>query len=315
MSAPRSILGCALALSLTLGARQASAQDDPPAKPAPAVAPSGTPTFADIKKPTLVWRWQTFQPWEYGATGAFAALSVLPLIIPLDQGRWTAENAFDNGARDALRPGTRDGRRRAGDASDVLVAVGINHLLFDSMVVAWNVHGRTSVAWQMLLIDVETLAFARALTSIVKTAVGRQRPYVQDCETDPEISDLEECEGSDRYRSFFSGHTSTAFATAGLTCVHHANLPLYGGGLGDGLACVGSLATASAVGVLRVMADDHNATDVLAGAAVGLASGIGLPWLLHYRLPQFEAGDVARGAGVSVRLVPSPTGGALTGEF
>ncbi len=313
MSAPRLSLTCALALGVALTAQRAGAQDDPP--PGPRVSAGGTPTFADIPRPTLVWEWQTFQPWEYGATGAFAALSVLPLIVPIDEGRWTAKNELDSSVRDALRPETRLGRRRAGDASDVLVAVGINHLLFDTMVVAWNVHGRGSVAWQMLLIDVETMAFARALTSIVKTAVGRERPYVEDCATDPELANLDECQGSDRFRSFFSGHTSTAFATAGLTCIHHANLPLYGGGIGDGLACAGSLATASAVGVLRIMADDHNATDVLAGALVGAASGIGLPWLLHYRLPQADVGDAAAGAGMSIRLVPAPTGGAIVGEF
>jgi membrane-associated phospholipid phosphatase len=38
-----------------------------------------------------------------------------------------------------------------------------------------------------------------------------------------------------------------------------------------------------ATAVTRIMADRHYATDGLVGAAIGFASGYGVPWLLHYR--------------------------------
>jgi membrane-associated phospholipid phosphatase len=69
-------------------------------------------------------------------------------------------------------------------------------------------------------------------------------------------------DGSDR-QSFPSGHTSVSFAAAASLEKHYgwrAGLP--------------ALAVASFVGVARVRADRHYVHDVLAGAAIGTASGL-----------------------------------------
>lgn len=47
-------------------------------------------------------------------------------------------------------------------------------------------------------------------------------------------------------------------------------------------ACATTLVAASATGVLRVVADKHWASDVLVGSAVGTATGLLFPLLLHY---------------------------------
>jgi membrane-associated phospholipid phosphatase len=60
------------------------------------------------------------------------------------------------------------------------------------------------------------------------------------------------------------------------------------------------LAGAATTGYLRVAADAHWATDVLAGAAFGAAVGVAVP-LLH-RVPD-------------VRLVPAPGGVAVLGRW
>jgi membrane-associated phospholipid phosphatase len=97
-------------------------------------------------------------------------------------------------------------------------------------------------------------------------------------------------------------------------CSHHAHLPLYGGGAPDVLACAASFAAAATVGTLRVVSDQHFTTDVLTGAAVGTLTGLGLPWLLHYR--GGATPDVsARPAGATVGFVPAPLGGAIVGVF
>ena len=62
---------------------------------------------------------------------------------------------------------------------------------------------------------------------------------------------------------------------------HHTELGLLGEG-GDAAMCATGLAMASTVGLLRILADRHYASDVIMGAAVGLVSGWLVPWLLHY---------------------------------
>jgi membrane-associated phospholipid phosphatase len=61
------------------------------------------------------------------------------------------------------------------------------------------------------------------------------------------------------------------------------NLPLYGGGPFDIMACAAAAALAVTTGVARIVNDRHWATDVTAGLLIGGLAGYGLPALLHYR--------------------------------
>ena len=281
--------------------------------------PAARAVGADRPDRRVAWRWQPVQTWEYVMAGGFAGATLGSLFIPVGQGRWTGVNGFDDQVGSALLPDDREGRRAAADASDVLLALEINHMLFDALVVGWAMHGQGGVAYQMSAVNMETMAVSVGLTNLVKSIAARERPYGRQCASDPVLRRSGDCEGRERYLSFFSGHSSAAFTVAGLTCMHHAHLPLYGGGARDGLACVSSLAAASAVGVLRVSAEDHYPSDVLAGAALGTAVGLGVPWLLHYRLPasrRTTGSDADREPNeVSIRFLPAPTGGALVGEF
>ena len=54
-------------------------------------------------------------------------------------------------------------------------------------------------------------------------------------------------------------------------------------------------ALATVTGYLRIAADKHYFSDVLVGAVVGSAIGIGVPLLFHGR-ERFEAGTTANGA-------------------
>ena len=66
-------------------------------------------------------------------------------------------------------------------------------------------------------------------------------------------------------KSFFSGHTSAAFAGAGVMCQEEPK------------ACLPSLLVASSVGYLRLAADRHWMSDVVVGAFVGFSGGAYLP--------------------------------------
>lgn len=227
-------------------------------------------------------RWRQVAVWEYVAAGAFALGAISSTAIP-GVPRWVAPNQLDETVRDALRADTPRGRSDAGHISDLMLTLLVNHRLVDDLFVTWWAYGAGSVALQMTLIDIETLAFSAGVNSLIAGAVGRQRPSVIDgCKTADE-RDTSDCTSSDRYRSFFSGHTTAAFTLAGLTCIHHANVPLYGHPLADALACLGGMAAATTTGAMRIVADRHYITDVLVGAAFGTAAGVTLPWLLHYR--------------------------------
>lgn len=135
------------------------------------------------------------------------------------------------------------------------------------------------------LLIVQAVSIATVLEEGVKYAAGRLRPYAWYGQLPP---------GRDRNLSFYSGHTSFAFATAAAagTIFELRGYPGASAALGLGLAA------ATAVGYLRMAADQHYFTDVLAGAAVGGAVGFLVPWLFHR--PRAEAprpGDVLPAPG------------------
>lgn len=258
--------------------------------------------------------WTRFRTGNYVATGLFTMSAFASLAIPPSAGRWSAVSGFDSAARSTLRIGSPRYRAFARDASDLLLTLTLNHVAADALLVTWWWHGRGSVAWELAMIDAEALALNASLNGLVSALTSRERPYRAEC-AGPEEQWHRDCRSSKRYRSFFSGHSSTAFTAAGLVCSHHAHLPLYGGGAADTLACGASLVAAAAVATLRVSSDQHFATDVLTGAAVGTLTGLGVPWLLHYRRGAASTAGGRRADGVSIRFAPAPLGGYVLGSF
>jgi membrane-associated phospholipid phosphatase len=188
---------------------------------------------------------------------------------------------FDNAIRDALVLDSRSARKTAASWSNMpYYALLAYPLLVDTALVTWGVHGAGDVALEMLAMDLEAYAVAGGI-ALTFQKLGRVRPAEKGCRTDPDYSP--KCDNPTALnQSFMSGHTAIAFTGAGLTCAHHRNLPLYGGGVPDVSICVLALAAASATGVLRVMSDNHYASDVLLGVGLGVLSGYALPEWLHY---------------------------------
>jgi len=123
------------------------------------------------------------------------------------------------------------------------------------------------------------------LTRTTQYAVGRSRPALPECEKDPQYSKVCSPDYHGRTASFLSGHTSLPFALAAVDCSHHMALGLYGTRAADVAACVVLFAGASTTGMLRIVADQHWATDVAAGALLGTGLGYAIPWGLHYTRP------------------------------
>lgn len=226
--------------------------------------------------------WSGFRLVNYLTTGA-AGLGIIAAQLALPKptvARWQGAILLDGATRSAMMNGDFEGRRTIGNVSDMFL-YGMIAMPFIDAGIALAVHGDPEVAAQMFAINAQSMAITVLITEITKRVIGRERPYGDRC--DPTTSNGE-CSSGSRYESFLSGHTSMAFTAAGLMCAHHENLPLYGGGVADRMACYGALGAAAAVGAMRIMADRHYLSDVLAGAALGLISGYVLPKFLHYEL-------------------------------
>lgn len=108
-----------------------------------------------------------------------------------------------------------------------------------------NVEGRST--WgEMLVADAFSVAITSALSNSLKVIVGRTRP--------------------DSYatNSFPSGHTAVAFMTATMLHYEYGHL--------SPLVSLSAYATATAVGVSRVLNDRHWVSDVAFGAGIGVLS-------------------------------------------
>jgi membrane-associated phospholipid phosphatase len=242
----------------------------------------------------LAWQpsWSRFSTVDYVISGALAvSLATAEIAIPTPKTNFRGGILFDDAVRDALRINTAGGRAAAGKVSDILVATLIGYpLIIDSLLLTGVASKQWDTAWQMFAIDSEAFLMSTLLTAITKDAAGRARPYTESCGSST-------CGGRARNQSFFSGHSAAAFTGAGLICAHHEALPLFEGRGMDEAACVTALGLASATAVLRIAADEHYATDVLVGSAVGLLAGYVLPKLLFYRNGDHAESQIAFGPG------------------
>jgi membrane-associated phospholipid phosphatase len=157
--------------------------------------------------------------------------------------------------------------------------------LLNSVFSAWH-EGEPSAIWEDSLVLLEVAAVSSDINWISKDAVARRRPNVTG-----------DVHGASN-RSFFSGHTSIAFALAtGAGTVS----TMRGYRSAPWVWAVG-MTLAAGVGYLRLAGDAHWFTDVAAGAAMGSLSGFAVPWFFH---------RVRRPRDAELALVPAPGGVAL----
>lgn len=214
--------------------------------------------------------WNRIGPVEAGIIGLVGVgILVNEYVVPTPATpRWTEPILFDDDARSFLRASSPGGRSRAGTASDVgYIGLSTYAVAVEAGLVTWIGHGKSDAALQLALVNLEALAINGFLSRLTQRAVARRRP-----DFTPTSSDN---------TSFYSGHASTAFTVASSLCVQHSRLRIYGS-TADDLVCPLALAVAATTGVLRIVADRHYASDVLAGAAVGTAIGATVS-LLHLR--------------------------------
>lgn len=221
---------------------------------------------------------------------------------------WCESNGFDEGARGIFR---MSNPRPPAAVSHVL-SIGVAPLGgFAGLLVPALQADRGSYAWKDGWIMINAFLLTTGLTDGTKKLFGRQRPaFHHGKEGETEASgEKGKREGN---LSFFSGDTAWAFtfasSAATLAYLHGYKTAPY--------LAVGGGVVATAAGVLRMSADMHWATDVMTGAFVGSAVGIGLPLLLHRRVPAEIPPASQVSSGVQVTSVTGGvTGVSLGGTF
>lgn len=221
--------------------------------------------------------WPKFRVSEYVVTGlaTAGAAANFYLVPPPKSSSWRGPILFDAGAERSLAIHSEARINQAKKLSDILVFPLIGYSMLDGPITTGWVGGNRETAIQLALINAQTFAVNEMLNLSISNTLARRRPKGALC--DPGSKYDPHC-----VKSFWSGHAANAFAAASLVCVQHGALDLYGA-TADAVSCGTSLAVASAVGVLRIASNDHYASDVIVGAAVGAATGYLMPKFMHFR--------------------------------
>jgi membrane-associated phospholipid phosphatase len=259
-------------------------------------------------------RWHKFGTENYVLTGVGFAAGLGAYFVPPSKTPWQKQNSFDEWGRRTFGAATYEASRTAQDVSDVLLSLNVAYpLLVDALIVSYWYRRSPEVATQIGLISLEAMAVGSMLQGPTAAFASRERPYGRECgKSIP--ANLDDCESRDRYRSYFSGHTTIAFASATVTCSHHARHDLFGDELADGIACGAAVTSAATVGAMRIAGNKHYITDVATGAAVGTLSGLAVPWLLHYG-PLARVATPVANSSIRLTLLPLPGGIAAGGTF
>jgi membrane-associated phospholipid phosphatase len=202
------------------------------------------------------------------ALASAVALGILkPELAPL-QCRFCAPNALD----DSIQRGVVWRDPQAADTwSSIVGNVVLPVALLGYGLGSAYAAGDLGAGAVDALLIVEAVSLATVLEEITKYATGRLRPYAWYGHESPHAG------AYDQNLSFYSGHTSFAFASAASA----GTIFMMRGYPGAPVVLGVGLAAAAAVGYLRMAADMHYFTDVLAGAAVGGLVGFAVPWFFH----------------------------------
>jgi membrane-associated phospholipid phosphatase len=206
--------------------------------------------------------------------------------------RFCGTNALDAWARSRL---VASDERPFRLTSDLLAFVVLPAGVAAHQLLAGRAAGDIGAGARDVLFVAEAGSAALALNQVVKLAVGRQRPFVRY----GNYENPDRGHEADDNLSFYSGHTTAAFATAAAAGTIST---LRGYRSAPWVWAVG-MTLATAVGYTRIASDRHYLTDVLVGAATGAGLGVGLPLWLHGREDHPGAGG-ARAAGATVMPLP-----------
>jgi len=227
-------------------------------------------------------------PYEFGAGGwasASAGLALTSLGYFLSEGAdpITREeirtlspervNPFDRSATGNWSP-------EWADRSDAfrMGAIGAGLLVFGVEASRAATDGRSDDAMKLVAMFSEVVLLTAGTTYVTKVLAGRRRPFLFNQSLSVEERYRIASTGADKpAASFFSGHSSGAFAAA--TFASTVFQDIHGRSAWSGLVWGSTLSLASLTAYARVKAGAHYPSDVIVGALVGAGIGYLVPRL------------------------------------
>jgi membrane-associated phospholipid phosphatase len=205
---------------------------------------------------------------------------------------------FDASARSFFRAHDPNTRLAVADTSWIFWGLDVVYPLMTDVPYAWARYG-PDVARDLFWQDATALTVASSVDMALRDTVGRARPNDSDCLA---AGGGSKCLDPESVRSFPSGHFVETTTGASLICTQHLYLKLYGAPW-DAVTCGTAMTAAAAVGVMRLVADDHWATDVIGSGAMGVLFGWAIPYLMHLR---WHTPRRTGGAEPQLMVMPTP---------
>ena len=233
---------------------------------------------------------KTLFTWRDAAlAGGFTVLTVA--MFPIDQ----------SVARRLQNPNTQANRFFKNASTDVQYMASPGSIIIGVGMYGVGKLGHWREVADLGLHGTEAVAFASAITAVVKDLAGRARPFVS-VDTNAHDFKLGRGFGNGGFQSFPSGHSTAAFAAASVVTSesqrwwpHETWLVapvMYGG--------------ASLVALSRMYNNKHWASDVVLGAGIGTFSGIKVVRYTHGHPHNF----IDR-ALLGLNVAPAPGGASL----
>jgi len=173
---------------------------------------------------------------------------------------------------------------RALDASDVGSAAAMAY----PMAVAFACQppgARIGGTLRRSVVYLESFLVATGVSMIIKNSTDRPRPYTYVPADRRPGGSAYDVAASEAFESMPSSHASSSFCGAAFAMTDHLlSRPQAGWAERAGVGFAGGL-LAGMTATLRVSAGKHFPSDVLAGGAIGFASGVTVPLAHHYLAP------------------------------
>jgi membrane-associated phospholipid phosphatase len=135
---------------------------------------------------------------------------------------------------------------------------------------------------------VESIVFSGTITTVIKTLVGRSRPY-----TEEGILKFHGMEFNNDYTALPSGHATVAFAISSTLAARFKNT----------WASIGLYSLATLTAASRIYTDDHWFSDTFLGAAIGTTVGMSVVNLHENNNEESTFRIVPRSNGITIVLL------------
>jgi hypothetical protein len=283
------------------------------------LAPAAADAKEKVREEEQGWpdEYPRFRWWEYAGTAALLGGS-LALRFTVDVGgepNWRATDALpgDEAIYDAFFVRTPHRFRNWRQVGDIGYLSAYAWSAADPLIAAIAYDWDTAL--QMTLMNLEAFSVYSMILSVSQIIVRRERPSTVECVDDEYAGELGiSCGTQNVNRAFIGGHAGTVATAATLTCLHHIHLPLWHSVAADAMPCIAWTGVTFVVATSRTITGQHNLSDNLLGAGVGVMSGL-VPWALHYAYPRWHGRSFSRRAPLlrptAVAVVPADEGATL----